>query len=966
VTEIEELQCTLFEFEHEESGACALHIKAEDPENFFCLSFRTLPASSNGVAHILEHIVLAGSEKYPLKDPFFSMTRRSMNTFMNALTGDDFTCYPAASCIEQDFYNLLSVYLDAVFHPLLSEQSFAQEGWRLEFSDPENPKSPLQYKGVVYNEMKGALAGADRRLAEAIQAALFPNSPYGYNAGGTPEEIPTLSRDELIRFHRAFYHPSRCLFFFYGDIPPEKHLDFIAEHVLRGTKKAAPLPPIPLQPLFRQPCRKTLSYPLTTETSHGKSYMSFSWLTTSCTNMPEVLALSVLSSVLMDNDASLLRREFLKSGLCKGAGAYLDTENIQVPYVITLNGCLSLDATALEEIAQKTLLRIAKEGIPLELIETALHQLELERQEIGHDGIPFGLALFGRAALLQQHGGRPEDGLRTHSHFTTLRATLEENPHYLTELLRKYFIENTHFVRICLEPDPHLGALEVKKEEERLAAIHERLNDEEKAHIQERAGALARYQEADDSANVHLLPKIALEDVPRKERTYALIEERSETLALFIHNTFTNHFTYADLVLPLPYIAPDELSLARLVCLLAPQVGSGTRSWDENLHFIDRYTGGIALATSLHYQAANADSFVPTLHIRSKALERNSSKLCSLLFDTVSSLNLTERGRIRELLFKLAENLERGLPQNGLKYAQSLSLAPFSHANFIYEAMSGLSFFHEIRDIVANYDAREDELLERLEEMKTRLLGIREPHFCLTASKTEVAKIKENQGWGLFDLPSSPYTPWKNDFPLARPPSKMYLFDSPVAFSAQSFRALSYTHQDSAALCLAANLFDNICLHKRIREQGGAYGGGASYNPLSGNFSFYSYRDPNIASTIEAFQEAVDLLLEGHFSLAELEEAKLEMFQAIDAPQPPSSRGEVAYARYREGRSDEVRQAFRQRLFRASPDDVQNATAKHIVPNFEKALFVSFCGKELAAGENAKLQNPLIIEKVMP
>jgi hypothetical protein len=966
VTEVEELQCTLIEFEHEESGAQIIHIKAPDPENFFCLSFRTLPASSNGVAHILEHIVLAGSEKYPLKDPFFSMTRRSLHTFMNALTGDDFTCYPAASCVEQDFYNLLSVYLDAVFHPLLLPESFAQEGWRLEFRSPSDPKSPLQYKGVVYNEMKGALAGPERRLTEAISAALFPNSPYGYNSGGSPEAIPSLSREELLAFHRTFYHPSHCLFFFYGDIPCERHLDFLSEHALKGIKKAPSLPPIPLQPLFPRPHRTTLSYPLSTPEVDAKSYLGFAWLTTRATNQMEVLALSVLDSILMDNDASLLRRRLLQSGLAKSASAWLDTENIQVPYVITLKGVRSRDVDSLEELIFKTLSDIVKAGLSEECIERALHQLELDRQEIGHDGIPFGLALFGRAALLFQHGGKPEDGLRTGSLFTELREKLGENPHFLLDLLSTYFIKNSHFVRICLEPDPHLLEKEAEKEQEKLVAFASKLSPQDSFTLVEKANALAAYQEASDGQKIELLPIIKLEDVPRHERLLPLTEEREENLTLFIHNTFTNHFTYADLIFPLPRLRVEDLPFVRLFCLLAIEVGSGGRSWDENLNFMDLYTGGISLVPSLHHQAHDADTFSPTLHLRGKSLTRNSDKLFSLLFDTVTSLNFSERARIRELLVKLAENLESNLPQNGLKYAQSLSLAHLGAANYINEAMYGLSFFHTIRSLVANYDAREEELMGRLEELKTRLTSTGERHLCMACELTEISRIKESRAEGLFDLPAFSYSPWKNDFPSIESTSKMYLFDSPVAFSAKSFRVLSYTHPDSAALCLAANLFDNICLHKRLREQGGAYGGGASYNPLSGNFSFYAFRDPNIASTMEAFREAIDLLLEGHFSLRELEEAKLEMMQVIDAPLPPSSRGEVAYARYREGRSQEVRGAFRERIFRATPDDIQNAAVAHIVPHFEKALFVTFCGKEVAAKENKKLSKPLVVEKVLP
>jgi presequence protease len=313
---IQEQQCHLTELVHESSGACILHLGNQDPENLFSLSFRTLPESSNGVAHILEHTVLCGSQKYPVKDPFFAMNRRSLNTFMNALTGADFTCYPAASQVEQDFYNLLDVYLDAVFHPLLKEQSFAQEGCRLEFSDPLDPTSPLQYKGVVYNEMKGSLSSPMTRLIEALNSELYPNSPYGFNSGGDPSQIPNLSYEELLFFHKNYYHPSRCLFFFYGNLPLKKHLDYISHHILKNVHKLPELPPIPKQPRYTKPVYKEAFYPLAAEEiTEDKAIIAFSWLTCSIKEQITLLALSVLDIVFMDTDASLLKIELLRSGL---------------------------------------------------------------------------------------------------------------------------------------------------------------------------------------------------------------------------------------------------------------------------------------------------------------------------------------------------------------------------------------------------------------------------------------------------------------------------------------------------------------------------------------------------------------------------------------------------------------------------------------------------------------------------
>ena len=275
ISPIDELKATLYELEHGPTGAQVMHIDCNDIENLFCISFQTLPKDSTGTAHILEHTVLCGSKKYPVKDPFFSMTRRSLNTFMNAMTGADFTCYPAASQVKQDFYNLLEVYLDAVFFPNLKKLSFLQEGHRLEFQKPKDLDSPLVYKGIVFNEMKGAMSAPEARLWNSLMENLTPNLPYAYNSGGDPKDIPKLTYQELKDFHKTFYHPSQALFFFYGNMPLKAHLDFIEKNALKSFVKKPPLAPILKQNRFSSPKSYRTLYPLDEKKSDKKRHRAF-------------------------------------------------------------------------------------------------------------------------------------------------------------------------------------------------------------------------------------------------------------------------------------------------------------------------------------------------------------------------------------------------------------------------------------------------------------------------------------------------------------------------------------------------------------------------------------------------------------------------------------------------------------------------------------------------------------------
>lgn len=388
--DLPEIESKLLEVEHKPSGVSIMMIVNNDDENVFNICFRTCPSTSNGVAHVLEHMVLCGSNNYPVRDPFFSMTRRSLNTFMNAFTGADFTCYPAASQIPEDFYNLLSVYIDAVFHPLLTENSFLQEGWRYEL----NPENALTYTGVVFNEMKGAMMSGESRLSEALNAALFPSVTYGVNSGGEPKEILTLSHESVIAFHQSQYTLGRCLFYFYGNIKPSRHLDFLEEKLLRHVGKLEKQTvTVPLQKRFKEPVRNILKYPSDTQ-DEDKVLFGLSWLTCSILDQQELLALHVLDVVLMGTDAAPLKSRLLKSGFCKQADMGIDSEIREIPITIVCKGCSHGGAQKLESWIFACLEEIIREGIPNHLVEAAVHQLELARKEITGYSLPYGLSLF--------------------------------------------------------------------------------------------------------------------------------------------------------------------------------------------------------------------------------------------------------------------------------------------------------------------------------------------------------------------------------------------------------------------------------------------------------------------------------------------------------------------------------------------------------------------------------------------
>ncbi len=955
IVPIEELQCELIELEHLPTGASVMHIAADDPENLFCLSLKTLPDSSNGVAHILEHTVLCGSEKFPVRDPFFSMNRRSLNTFMNALTGSDFTCYPASTMVKKDFYNLLDVYIDAVFHPKLHELSFRQEGHRLEYSKEGDVSSPLKFAGVVFNEMKGSLSAPSRRQWEELGKRLFPDVTYGVNSGGEPTDIPSLTYQQLKDFHATYYHPSRCLFFFYGDLPLEEHLEFLETHALKGVKKLPALPPVPRQPRFKAPVRAEATFPMAEdEDTTDKGLFALGWLTAPIEDQTTLLTLSVLDLLLTGTDAAPLKMALLRSGLCKSANLVMDEEIREVPVVVLAKDCNPENADKLEKLIRDTLEHCAKDGFAERRIEAALHQLELDRSEIGGDNNPFGLTLFMRAALLRQHGVQPEKGLMIHALFEEARKLCAQRD-YLPGLIRTYLLDNPHCVRLMMRPDKAQAAREKRAEEEKLEQIRNSLSLQESKALVDQAVALSEFQAEQEDEDIDVLPTVTLEDVPVEGLRYPLDKRQPSGIPTFHHTCFTNRLILVDLVFDLPKISEEELMDTRLFSLLLSNIGAGTRSYVDVLEYQEEHTGGVSCSLSLNPQAESPDAFRPAFQIKGKMIRRKADKLIPLLREMICAPNFHDKARIKELLTKHYSGLHSSILGSPLSYATSLSGSGLNVVSRVSEGWFGLEYYHKVKELVENFDREIGKLIERFDGLRKRLLT---PHNLQIVTNCDeesyqafVPSLEQ-----LRDLPQYKFEPWVNQFTLKPVETQARIIASPVAFTGKVIPTICYSHPDSPLLGIAAFLMDNRTLHRRIREKGGAYGGGCNPNPVSGKFTFHSYRDPHIAATLQAFDMAVRELIDGKFSKQDLEEAKLEVIQQLDSPVAPGSRAITEYGWIRAARSFEVRQAFRQRLLAATPREVRDAVEKHILPNMDKGAAVSFASQELIDKENKRLE----------
>ncbi len=545
---IASLNLDIEEYEHRKTGAVHYHLAADNPENVFMVALRTVPEDSTGVAHILEHTALCGSERYPVRDPFFMMIRRSLNTFMNAFTSSDWTAYPFASQNRKDFQNLLEVYLDAVFFSRLDPLDFAQEGHRLEFRDPKDPSSELEFKGVVFNEMKGAMSSVPSQLWQAICKHLFPTTTYHHNSGGDPENIPDLSYEQLVDFYRSHYHPSNAIFLTFGDIPASEHQNQFEELALKRFDALNDKIEVGSEPRFAAPIKALESYPFNEDDAQHKHHVVIGWLLGSSTDLENMLEAQLLTNVLLDNSASPLQQALETSSLGNSPSPLCGIEDSlkELVFVCGLEGCEEHTIDAVEKLVLDTITNVAENGVAYEQLEAMLNQLELTQREISGDGYPYGLHLLLTALGSATHRGDPIALLDMEPAIATVRSKITE-PDYIKQLARRMLLDNPHRVTLHMAPDTELSAKRLAAEKARLAKVQASLDAEQTQAIIDQALALQERQQSVEDESI--LPKVGLEDISEGLPDIPSTKEQSATLPTTCYKRGTNGMVYQQLVM---------------------------------------------------------------------------------------------------------------------------------------------------------------------------------------------------------------------------------------------------------------------------------------------------------------------------------------------------------------------------------------------------------------------------------
>lgn len=937
---IESLNVSMLEFRHRETGAMHYHIDADQQENVFLVAFRTVPMDSTGVAHVLEHTALCGSDRYPVRDPFFMMTRRSLNTFMNAFTSSDWTAYPFASQNTKDYYNLLDVYLDATFHSRLAELDFLQEGHRVEFKEKGNTESPLEYKGVVYNEMKGAMSSPVSVLWQTFSKHLFPTQTYHFNSGGDPESITDLTYQQLKDFYASHYHPSNAVFMTFGNIPAEQLQQRFEENALKDFKKLDINVTVSDEKRYFSPVRVEEAYNLDEEDIDAKTHHVMGWLLGESIDLKQQLEAHLLSRVLLDNSASPLRAALESSDLGKAPSPLcgLEDSNREMSFMCGLEGSEPESAAAFERLVIEVLEQVERDGVELSVVEAQLHQLELGQREISGDGYPYGLNLIMASMSSAIHRGDPIALLNLDPVLEELRESIKDSA-FIPRLIRTLLLDNSHYVRLTMRPDQQLEKRRAKSDEKKLALMRDAMNDAQKQAVVDQAQALEQRQAQVDDASI--LPEVTLADVPTEQ----FIAE-GERLALSgqsldWYGQGTNGLVYQQVIIEMPDFSDEEKQLLPLFGLCMGELGCAQRSYQENQQYLAQVTGGISAYSAVRASLSDEQQVSGYFVVSGKSLTSHQDALMKLVQETLLESRFDELGRIKELVGQMRSRKEQSITGSGHSLAMMAASAQFAPAALLAHQTRGLASIAAVKvlDDSLNDDKALQQLADTLKQMHQKLIAGRRS-FLLVAEPELKSKLIAS----LTKLWSSVAVSQSSSFDLVstrKAVQQIWVTSTQVNFSAKAYATVSVDHEDAPALSVLGDFLRNGYLHRAIREQGGAYGSGAGQDSGDAVFRFFSYRDPRIEETLADFDESLAWLQSASHDEEKLSEAILGVVSSIDKPGSPAGEAKQAYHAQLFGRTAQQRQAFRAKILKVSIADLQRVARTYMLPEQASTVIVT-------------------------
>ena len=917
-------------YRHSKFNTQHIHLDSSNDEKVFMVAFRTIPEDSTGVAHILEHTSLCGSEKYPVRDPFFMMIRRSLNSFMNAFTSSDWTAYPFATQNNKDFNNLLDVYVDSAFFPRLDPLDFSQEGHRLEIDNENN----LEIKGVVFNEMKGAMSSPTDQLWHGMSKHLFEETTYHHNSGGDPEKIIDLTHADLVAFHQKHYHPSNATFFTFGNVSIDEIHNHLEKNVFQKFTPATEQLTIKPAKIFTSPVKASGTYqPLPGDESNH--HVVISWLLGDSHNPLNLLEKYFLSNVLLDNSASPLRKALELSKLGKSPSPFLGIEpsNKEIVFMAGLEGVGKDKASEVEELILATLEKLVIEGVPEDLINSSLHQLEIGQREVSGGGMPYGLQLMLGCMNACIHHDDPISMLDLDANFRRLKTLISQKG-YLEELISTCLIKNQHRLNYELKPDPKFNENLENFFASTLKNKEETLTEEDRGEINDLAKALKARQEAMD--DVEILPKVTKQDIPlKREYTHVSFLKNNRS----VYEVGTNGLMYSDFLFPCKNLTSQELLFSSLYTFILTEVGLKESSYEEIQALQSSITGGLNASFKLQTNDQSEPGKL-FLCISSKSLENNFDEMEKLILNTLENARFDEEDRILDLFNIFIARNEESINQNGHILAMNSAASSLNKFSATAYQMSGLQMLNQSKATISKMKDAADaiNLINVLKSIHFKVLH--NPFKIFTACSPKTLDAKS------MDFKNIQY---EAEQCLIEPINEQtaWITGSQVCYCAEAFQSVPREHPDAPALSVLATVLRNGFLHTAIREKGGAYGAGATNDTSTNTFKFFSYRDPKCTETFSAFKDAVEWsktsITEQH-----LEEAILGVVSSIDKPLSPVGEAKNDFNFNLENISTKERLEMRQRVINCSIEDLIRVNEKYLTKDSKKSILAGESYREEA------------------
>ncbi len=911
--DIPEIRASARLYRHDATGAELLSLAADDENKVFGITFRTPPSDSTGVAHILEHSVLCGSDKYPVKEPFVELLKGSLQTFLNAFTYPDKTCYPVASQNLKDFYNLIDIYMDAALHPLLSRHTHQQEAWHYEL---EKAEGPLTYKGVVFNEMKGVYASPESVLAEYSQRTLFPDTTYGVDYGGDPRKIPDLTWEQLRAFHETYYHPSNARIYFYGDDPEEERLRRMDAY-LKGYEAAEIDSAIKTQPPWNEPKRVRHPYQAAPGGESG-TFVTVNWMLTDITDITNLLGWSILSHILTGTPASPLRKALLDSGLGEDiAGVGFESQMMQPFYSTGLKGVKAGNENGVEDLIFKTLRQLVKQRLDRETIDASVNTVEFGLREGNTGSYPRGLALMLGSLQTWLYGGDPMAPLMFDKPLAAIKKAVEDGEPFFENLMASSLLDNPHRTTLMLYPDPELRARLEEEEQGKLANVLKGLSEEERKAMIEQTGELHAAQEAPDSPeNLASIPQLALEDLEREAKPIPSEVVPFPGIDLLYHDVSTRGIVYFDIGFDLSEVPQDWLPLVPVWARVLLE--SGTRDLDfvELSQRIGTVTGGIdpETYTSMHTRNGTAQTW---MFLRGKSVEDRFGDMLSIFVNVFESARWGARDRVRQIVLEEKSDMEADIIPSGHRMVGYRLRAWFNPADWANEQMNGITYYHAMKRLLKDIDENWDSVEERLRGLTAKLIARRSMIFNLTCDDAFRNKAEKAIVGIIGDIPQA----MKRKKPVPMPHQQnLHIHEgltipSQVNYVGKAVNLYDHGYELHGSALTISRYIRNAWLWDQVRVQGGAYGGFCGFDYRSGMMTFVSYRDPNLKRTLDIYDRTSDFLRELKLSEPEQVKSIVGAVGDLDSYLFPDAKGMLGLTRHLTGDSDENRRQIRESVF---------------------------------------------------